>query len=274
MKVIASPSAARRYFAELKKRGKTVGLVPTMGALHKGHISLIRRARRENDIVAVSIFVNPTQFGKNEDFKKYPRAFRSDKQVCLKCGVDAIFHPSACDMYRKNHLTFVEVKGLSEILCGKFRPGHFKGVATVVLKLFNIIQPTRAYFGEKDYQQLKIIEKMVDDLNVPVKVIACPTVREKSGLALSSRNQYLSVEQKKSAAGIYAALKKAKSKKTRSVEALKKSVIGDLRKVKGLKIEYVAVVDPATLNPVNDLKDGFRILIAAWLGKTRLIDNV
>ncbi len=249
-----------------------------MGALHEGHISLIKRARKENDIVAVSIFVNPTQFGKNEDFNKYPKTLREDKRICRQNGVDIIFVPEASQIYKKGHATSIDVAEFSDILCGLFRPGHFKGVATIVLKLFNIIQPAKAYFGLKDYQQLKIIKKMVEDLNLPVKIVACPTVREKSGLALSSRNKFLTLEQKKSAAGIYSALKRgksaAKSGKVESVAVLKKNITEDLKKISGLRMEYVEVVNPKTLQRAENLKKDFRILAAVRLGKTRLTDNV
>lgn len=278
MKVITKTAVAQKYIAKLKKCGKTVGLVPTMGALHKGHISLIKRARQENDIVVVTIFVNPLQFGKNEDFKRYPRNFKEDKKVCRQNGVDIVFYPSISEMYKERHLTFVEVHGISDILCGKYRPGHFRGVATVVLKLFNIVQPDRAYFGQKDFQQLKIIEKMVKDLNIPVKIIACRTVRERSGLALSSRNQYLSEKQQRSAAGLYRVLSMAKNDakngKIRSPSILKSKIIKGLKKIDELKVEYVEVVDEKTLRPVGDLKGKFRIMAAVWFGKTRLIDNV
>ncbi len=281
MKIITSPVVAQRYFVKLKKCGKTIGFVPTMGALHEGHLSLIKRARKENALVVVSIFINPAQFGKNEDFEKYPRTFRQDKKICRQTGVDIIFYPSTNDIYKQEHLTFVEVKNLSDILCGKFRPGHFRGVTTVVLKLFNIIQPTRAYFGTKDFQQLKIIEKMVDDLNIPVKIISCPTIREKFGLAFSSRNKYLSTGQKLDSALIYKAISDAKVKISegylKDIVSVKKYITKAVSKISGINLEYVEIVDPKTLTNIEgriSLKNNLRILIAAKVGRTRLIDNV
>src|SRR6516165_6920371 len=187
-----------------------VGMVPTMGALHEGHLALVRRARAECDAVAVSIFVNPTQFGPNEDLNRYPRPLQRDLELCEKNGVDLVFHPQPAVMYPPDYHTFVEVTGLQDVLCGASRPGHFRGVATVVLKLFNLVQPDRAYFGQKDAQQVRVIQRMVTDLNVPVEVRVCPIVREADGLALSSRNDYLEAEERRRATMLYRALTEAR----------------------------------------------------------------
>ena len=191
------------------RQGKSVGLIPTMGALHKGHLSLIKQSRKENDISVLSIFVNPVQFGQGEDYKKYPRCLQRDKQLAVKEGVEIIFAPAVEEMYPREYLTFVNVEGLSSVLCGSSRVEHFKGVCTVVNKLFNIVKPTRAYFGQKDYQQLKIIERMTNDLNLNVGMVMLPIVREEDGLALSSRNNYLSAEERRQAPVLFDALKKA-----------------------------------------------------------------
>ena len=195
MKIIKKISQMQKLAKEMQRKGKSIGFVPTMGALHEGHLSLMRRALKENDVVVISIFVNPAQFGPDEDYRRYPRNLRKDAELCKKNGVDYIFAPSVDEMYPRGYAAYVNVGGhLAEILEGAIRPGHFRGVATVVAKLFNIVQPDRVYFGEKDYQQLLVVKKMVDDLNIPVKIVPCPIVREKDGLAMSSRNIYLSPE--------------------------------------------------------------------------------
>ena len=262
----------------LKKEGKTVGFVPTMGYLHEGHISLIRCSKKDNDITVVSIFVNPIQFGKNEDLDRYPRDLDRDTEICKKEGVDYIFYPSADEMYPEGFSTFVEVEGITERLCGAFRPGHFKGVTTVVTKLFNIVQPDRAYFGEKDYQQLKVIQKMVKDLNMDVEVIGCPLVREKDGLALSSRNKYLTSEERKSALYISKALFRAKQM-FENGEKDPVKVIDEIRKIISSQphvkeIQYVEIVDPEKLTPKKKLEKGDVIAVAVFVGNTRLIDNI
>ncbi len=262
----------------LKKEGKTVGFVPTMGYLHEGHISLIRCSKKDNDITVVSIFVNPIQFGKNEDLDRYPRDLDRDTEICKKEGVDYIFYPSADEMYPEGFSTFVEVEGITERLCGAFRPGHFKGVTTVVTKLFNIVQPDRAYFGEKDYQQLKVIQKMVKDLNMDVEVIGCPLVREKDGLALSSRNKYLTSEERKSALYISKALFRAKQM-FENGEKDPVKVIDEIRKIISSQphvkeIQYVEIVDPEKLTPKKSLEKGDVIAVAVFVGNTRLIDNI
>ncbi|MBM3252575.1 MAG: pantoate--beta-alanine ligase, partial [Candidatus Omnitrophica bacterium] len=210
MKIVSSLKKMSDFSARAKKINKTTGFVPTMGALHDGHLSLIRRARRQADFIVVSIFVNPAQFGPKEDFKIYPRNFKCDAALCRKAGVDVIFYPNARDIYPAPYRTYVNVEGLSDCLCGRFRPGHFKGVATIVTKLFNIIRPDIAYFGSKDAQQALIIKKIASDLNMPVKVKIMPTVRSRDGLALSSRNAYLNVHQREDAVVLFEALNLAK----------------------------------------------------------------
>lgn len=257
--------------------GRTIGFVPTMGALHEGHLSLIRRARRENEIVVVSIFVNPTQFGPQEDFKKYPRNFKCDAQMCKREGVDIIFYPPTKEIYPDNYRTYVLVEELSEVLCGKFRPGHFKGVATVVTKLFNIVQPDIAYFGQKDAQQVIIIKKIVEDLNIPVRIKVIPTLREKNGVALSSRNAYLKPSERRDAAVLYEALNLAKNlirQGNRNSPDIIKEMKRIINKKKSAKVQYISVVGLGDLRPVERIKDSVLIALAVCLGKTRLIDNI
>ena len=251
-------------------------MVPTMGALHDGHLSLVKKARKENDVVVVSIFVNPAQFGPNEDYLRYPRPFVKDAQMCREAGVDFIFAPAPKDMYPEGYLTFVNVEKMSELMCGKFRPGHFRGVATVVTKLFNIAQPDRAYFGMKDIQQLKILERMTKDLNMPVMIVPCPIIREKKGLALSSRNQYLSAREREDSLKISKALKEAAvfAKKEKNAEKIKKLVISRIKTIKSAKIDYVVVAGADNLEELKAVKGAFVIAVAVWVGKTRLIDNI
>ncbi len=264
-----------RWAREGLRAGRSTGFVPTMGALHEGHLSLIRRARRENDRVAVSVFVNPAQFGPKEDFQRYPRPFRRDAALCRAAGVDALFVPPAGALYLPGHETWVEVEKLSRPLCGAFRPGHFRGVATVVLKLFQIVQPTRAYFGEKDFQQLRVIAKMVRDLNVPVRVVACPTVREPSGLALSSRNAFLGSAERQAAPLLQRALREGAraAASGRNPAAARRAALALLARMPGARVEYLAVVDPETLAPLSRGRAGGVVAAAVRVGKTRLIDN-
>lgn len=262
----------------LKKEGKTIGFVPTMGYLHEGHVSLIRCSKKDNDITVVSIFVNPIQFGKNEDLDRYPRDLERDVEICGKEGVDYVFYPSADEMYPEGFSTYVEVEGITQRLCGTFRSGHFKGVTTVVAKLFNIVQPDKAYFGEKDYQQLKVIQKMVRDLNIDVEVIGCPLIREKDGLALSSRNKYLTPEERKSALSISRALFRAKQM-FESGEKDPSKVIDEVKRIISSQplvkeIQYVEVVDPEELTPKKKLEKGDVVAVAVFVGNTRLIDNI
>lgn len=262
-------SLARRW----QRRGLSIGFVPTMGALHEGHASLIRRARRETDRIVVSIFVNPLQFGPKEDFRRYPRTLDEDRVLCRREGVHAIYLPDAAAMYPKEFKTSVEVRGLSELLCGKFRPGHFKGVATVVLKLLEAVRPDKAYFGEKDFQQLAILRRMAEDLNLPARVVGCPTAREKDGLAMSSRNRHLSPAERSQASLLHASLAGAAGRARAPEELVARARRGILR-IPKVKIDYVALVDGQTLEPAKSLRGSLRLLAAIRMGKTRLIDNV
>jgi len=263
---------------KLRDEGKSIGFVPTMGALHEGHLSLIQRARRENDILVMSIFVNPTQFGPGEDYRRYPRPFEKDRRLAQREGVDIIFYPSVSQMYGEEYSTYVEVEGLSKVLCGMSRPGHFRGVASVVCKLFNIVKPHVAYFGQKDYQQLRIIKRMVEDLNMEVEIRECPIVREPDGLAMSSRNSYLSFQERGKALSLYRALKRGKHLIKAGNSA--QDVISEIKKLiqRGphTKIDYIKIVDPQNLEEVNKIRPGRKVLVAlaVWIGKTRLIDNM
>ncbi len=277
MRVVKSVKEMQAISRSYCKTGKEVGFVPTMGYLHEGHLSLVRRAREKNDIVVVSIFVNPTQFGPNEDYERYPRDEERDRKLLIDEEVDYLFIPSVSEMYPEGFSTYVEVLGLTEGLCGAKRPGHFRGVATVVTKLLNIVQPTRAYFGEKDYQQLQVIKRLVKDLNIPVEIVGCPIVREKDGLAMSSRNTYLSPEERESALSLYRGLKLAEElfeRGERNPEVIKEKVrefILSHPHVK--KVDYVEIVDPENLKPVKEVKEGDVIALAVFVGNTRLIDN-
>ncbi len=259
-----------------KKKGQTIGFVPTMGALHEGHASLIRRARKENDKVVVSIFVNPAQFGPNEDFSRYPRPFDKDRALCAALGVDILYHPSPEAIYPPGYKSFIEVEGLSQLWCGHFRPGHFRGVATVVLNLFQTVSPARAYFGEKDYQQLTIIKTMARDLNLSMRVIGCQTLREKDGLAMSSRNQYLSPSERRDAAMLYRSLCEASEKINQGIEIASalKAARQKILSIPNSRIDYLAAVDGLSLEEIKSPRLGARILAAVWIGKTRLIDNI
>ncbi|MEZ0322993.1 MAG: pantoate--beta-alanine ligase, partial [Hydrogenothermaceae bacterium] len=245
---------------------------------HEGHLSLIRKAKQDNEVVVVSIFVNPIQFGKNEDLDRYPRDFERDYSLCEKEGVDYLFYPSVSDMYPEDFKTYVEVIDISNVLCGKYRPGHFRGVATVVLKLFNIVQPDNVYFGEKDYQQLKIIQRMVKDLNVPVNVIGCPIFREHDGLAMSSRNKYLSEEERKSAVFISKALfevKKAFDSGIKDVNLLKEIGLNILKQAPLIReVQYFEIVHPESLKSKEIAENSDIVAVAVYVGNTRLIDNI
>lgn len=274
---VAKRAAMAALAGSWRKAGSSIGFVPTMGALHRGHAALIERARRENNRVVVSVFVNPAQFSPTEDYGRYPRAFTADKQLCAACGADVVYHPSVKEVYPDGFSTFVEVGPLGRLLDGKFRPGHFRGVATVVLKLFETVRPTRAYFGEKDYQQLAIIKRMSQDLDLQTLVVGCPTVREADGLALSSRNAYLSTAERAKAPRIHEALLlgerlAARASSGRKVEACVRRRI--LRTLPGARIDYVRLVDAETLEAVGLPKARLRLLAAVRLGKTRLIDNI
>jgi pantoate--beta-alanine ligase len=276
VKVIKKVRSMQNISDSLKREGSTIGLVPTMGALHEGHFSLIKRCKRASDITVVSIFVNKLQFGPKEDFDKYPKRFLHDKAEAKKRGVDYIFAPSHEELYDKNFSSFVEVEGVAETLCGAFRPGHFKGVTTVVSKLFNIVKPDLAFFGEKDYQQLVAIKRMVADLNFDVKVVGSKIIREQDGLALSSRNAYLSKIERKKATVLYRALKESKrlfqNGENSALKIIKNAV--DLIRSEGLKIDYVNIVDSDTLKDVKRVKGKALMAVAASIGNTRLIDNM
>ena len=276
--LVKSIDEMKQIVKKLKQEDKSIGFVPTMGYLHEGHISLMRCSKKNNDITVVSIFVNPIQFGVNEDLDRYPRDLERDLQICKKEGVDYVFHPSVEEMYPEGFSTYVIVKGLTERLCGAYRPGHFKGVTTVVNKLFNIVQPDRAYFGEKDYQQLKVIQRMVKDLNMNVQVIGCPIVREPDGLAMSSRNKYLSPEERKAALSLSKALFKAKelfeSGET-DINKIRKEMEKIILSHPEIKeIQYIEFVDAETLEPKEKLEKGTVIALAVFIGNTRLIDNI
>ena len=275
MQVTKTVEETRKQIKQWKKEGKTIGLVPTMGFLHEGHASLIRKCREQNDIVVVSDFVNPTQFGPNEDLEAYPRDFERDSKLCESLGADLIFAPSPEDMYHDPH-AFVSIDTLSETLCGKTRPIHFRGVQTVVLKLFHIVTPDRAYFGQKDAQQLAVIKRMVKDLNVDTEIIGCPIIREEDGLAKSSRNTYLSADERQAALVLSRSLKIGKQlvdAGEKSAKVVKDAITAEINKEPLAKIDYVDVVDFDTITPVDEIKGTTLVAIAVYIGKTRLIDN-
>jgi len=277
MHIITSSAEMAALSKEAHTRGKRIGFVPTMGALHAGHISLVRAARARCDVVVTSIFVNPTQFGPNEDFARYPRTFEADCALLEKEQTDYVFHPSVEEMYPKGAATWVAVEGLSEKLDGRSRPGHFRGVTTVVAKLFNIVQPDLAFFGQKDAAQAAIIRKMVRDLDMDVEVVVCPIVREADGLAMSSRNAYLDAAQRRQATILNRSLMRMQMMmdrgEARSAEliAAGKQIIAEEPTV---RLDYLEIVDPETLDPVSEISHGALIAVAAYVGNTRLIDNM
>jgi len=277
MKIIRSIKEMVKFSQDNRRKAKSIGFVPTMGALHQGHLSLIRQARKENDIVVVSIFVNPAQFSPGEDFRQYPRDLKRDAGLCRQEGVDYIFYPDAGQMYPAGYRTYVTVDKLSDVLCGKSRPGHFKGVATVVTKLFNIVNPDAAYFGQKDAQQAIIIKRMASDLNMPLKIKVMPTVRAKDGLALSSRNVYLGKQERKDALVLCGALKAAAhlvKAGARDPAKVIKKIRQIIRAKKAVKIDYISIVDLDKLEPVKRISVSCLLVLAVRVGKTRLIDNV
>ncbi|HVP36551.1 MAG TPA: pantoate--beta-alanine ligase [Terriglobales bacterium] len=274
---ISSVKKMQQFSLSLKRKGMKISFVPTMGALHKGHLSLVKKAKKLGDFVVVSIFVNPTQFGPKEDYKKYPRDLKKDKELLQQAGCDLIFAPKVTDIYPEGYLTYVDVEKLSEKLEGASRPAHFKGVCTIVAKLFNIVQPDFAIFGQKDAQQAVMIKKMTEDLNFTVKIIVSPTIREKDGLACSSRNSYLNSEERNQATILYQSLKlggkmiKAGEKNPQKVVRKMKELINQ-RKL--AKIDYITLTDIKGLEPVKEIKGELLLSLAVKFGKTRLIDNL
>jgi len=277
--MIVTPSIkkVREKIKESKKKGKTIGFVPTMGALHQGHLSLVKKARKECGFVAVSVFVNPIQFGPKEDYIKYPGNLKQDRALLKAEGVDLLFCPRAQDMYESGFSVYVDEINLSRFLCSKSRPGHFKGVCTVVAKLFNIVGPDTAYFGQKDYQQALIIKKLSRELNFPVKIKVLPTVREKDKLAMSSRNAYLSPKARKDSVCLYEALNLAK-KLVKEGQRCPKAVVNSMRKLiksrRSVKVDYIKIVNADSLRDVDRIKGKILVALAVYVGGTRLIDNI
>jgi pantoate--beta-alanine ligase len=275
--VIRESARLRQRLQEIRQGAGSIGLVPTMGALHAGHIALLQAARHQNDIVVASIFVNALQFDRQQDLDSYPRSMEADLKVCDDCGVDFVFAPEGAELYPAPQLTFVTSPSLSASLCGQFRPGHFRGVATVVLKLFNVVQPDRAYFGEKDAQQLAIVRRMVQDLNVPLTVVPVATIREPDGLAISSRNKLLTAEQREIAPVLSRALRGVVDhirNGERSVPVLCEQALATFAPYPQARVEYFELVDPAVLAPVESVNGPVLVAGALWLGSVRLIDNI
>lgn len=276
MDICAEIKQTRETVKQWKKEGQTIGFVPTMGYLHEGHLSLIRAARKQNDRVVVSIFVNPMQFGPKEDLASYPRDLQKDAKLCEEAGVDLIFHPQPEEIYTPGFASYVDMNGLTAELCGKSRPTHFRGVQTVVLKLFHIVAPDRAYFGQKDAQQLAVIKRMVKDLDVDVEIIGCPIVREPDGLAKSSRNTYLDEAQRQAALVLSRSLQTAKGlvkNGERRACVIKEAIAHEIEKEPLAKIDYVEIVDFDTITPIETLEHSVLVAIAVYIGNTRLIDN-
>ncbi|MHC5059566.1 MAG: pantoate--beta-alanine ligase [Planctomycetota bacterium] len=277
MELANTIESVRRYVAAARAKAKSIGLVPTMGALHAGHISLIEAARQKCDFVVVSIFVNPTQFGPGEDFQRYPQGLEGDMKICTAAGVALVFAPAADEMYARENITWVNVEKLTQNLCGRSRPGHFRGVTTVCAKLFNIVLPDAAFFGQKDAQQAIVIKRMVADLNMPLQIVVCPTVREPDGLALSSRNQYLNAEERDDALLLSESLRQCEKLIAQGqrdcntlIEAMHKIITRSSR----IKIEYISIVDTETLADIDIIKGRALVALAAKIGSTRLIDNI
>ena len=277
MEVTGSIEQVRSCVKDVRSQGKSVGFVPTMGALHAGHVSLIKAAKEKCDFVVVSIFVNPTQFGPDEDFDKYPRPIEKDAVICEQAGVDLVFNPTASEMYKAENITWVDVEKLAEHLCGRSRPGHFHGVTTVCAKLFNIVRPDFAFFGQKDAQQAIIIKRMVADLNMDMEVVICPIVREDDGLAMSSRNKYLSAEQRSQALLLHKSLlhgEKLVKEGLRDCAEIKQQMTEILNGSPLISVEYISIVDIETLADVEEITEMALIALAVKLGQTRLIDNI
>lgn len=279
MQVLNSIDAMRRSCKAVRSgpAPQTLGLVPTMGALHEGHLSLVRAAKQSCDCVAATIFVNPLQFGPNEDFSKYPRTLDNDLSLLRNEGVDLVFTPTVEEMYPAGAETWVDVITVGSRLDGTSRPGHFRGVATVVSKLFHIAQPDKAFFGQKDAAQVAVLRTMVRDLNFDVEIVVCPTVREEGGLALSSRNRYLNDGQRVQALALSRALRTMEASVAEgqhTADRLREALLNELQKTDGVKVDYAEIVDPQSLEPVRDVRTGALVAVAAWVGETRLIDNV
>jgi pantoate--beta-alanine ligase len=277
MEVASKIEAVGELVKKARINGEKIGFVPTMGALHIGHISLIEAAKKDCDFVVVSIFVNPTQFGPGEDFEKYPRPEPVDLEICAEHGVDVVFLPEQKQMYPGQNLTWVNVEKLTEPLCGRFRPGHFRGVTTICTKLFNIVLPDVAFFGQKDAQQAIVLKRMIADLNMPLEIVLCPTIREPSGLAVSSRNDYLTVRQRNDAAVIYRSLQKCRQLIQSGVSDIK-TITTEMEKiltqVPSVEIQYVSVLDAETLDAVEKVRGKVLAAIAVKIGTARLIDNI
>ena len=278
MEIIRTVEGMKEFSQKIKESGKPIGFVPTMGYLHEGHLSLVRKAKEENTTVVTSIFVNPTQFAPTEDLDQYPRDEKGDSAKLKKEGVAAIFIPTIKEIYPTEYQTYVEVTELTKNLCGRSRPTHFRGVTTIVLKLFKIVNPDRAYFGKKDYQQFRVIEKMCRDLNFDVKIVSCPIVREKDGIAMSSRNKYLTEKERRDAIILYQALEKGKEiilNGERNSNKIIQEMKNMIRGKKTLeKIDYVSIVDPYTLKDLHYVDRNILIAVAVYFGKVRLIDNI
>ncbi|TFH18354.1 MAG: pantoate--beta-alanine ligase [Lentisphaerales bacterium] len=276
MKTVTSPAAMQQLSLKFREEAKTIALVPTMGCLHAGHLSLVHTARATADILVVSVFVNPMQFGPGEDLDAYPRDSDKDKQLCEDAGVDIFFFPSNDAMYPIGHSSFVEETVLSRELCGRLRPGHFRGVTTIVAKLLNIVLPHRAFFGQKDAQQALVVRKLVSDLSFPVEIVTCPTVRDTDGLALSSRNKYMSTEERNAALCVPGALEVAEQairSGTSDARMISSAMQEALKRTPGVKVDYVEVVDPSTLEPIVAISGPALVAVAVRIGRTRLIDN-
>lgn len=277
MNIAKTIKEVRDIIKKEKSKGKTIGFVPTMGYLHEGHLSLVRRAKEETDFVVVSIFVNPLQFGPKEDFKEYPRDLERDIKLLEEVKADLLFAPEVEEMYPPGYKTYVEVTEITDVLCGASRPGHFKGVTTVVAKLFNIVKPDKAFFGQKDAQQVAVIKKMVKDLNMDLEIVPVPTVREEDGLAMSSRNVYLNTEERKAAPILYKSLQRAKElieKGEKNSTTILKEMEEMISKEPLAKIDYIEIVDGETLKRKDKVEGNILIALAVKIGRTRLIDNI
>lgn len=277
MRILASVTEMQATALAWRRQGRRIGFVPTMGYLHEGHLSLIALARQQADVVVVSLFVNPTQFGPHEDFERYPRDWERDRQLCEKAGADILFAPATGDMYAPGATVVVDEDQLSRMLCGASRPGHFRGVLTVVAKLFNLVQPDVAVFGQKDAQQLRLIRQLVRDLNFPVTVIAAPIIREPDGLAMSSRNKFLSPEERRQALCLSRALRLARDlyrRGERRSETLKSEMTSLISAHAATRLDYLAIQEPDTLLPLAEIGTDALIALAVWVGQTRLIDNL